>query len=72
MERLNFFHPVLYKCVYLHKFPLDKKVTETKIWWGVLEKKNTEELSKMFKYTDKTTKHDLNWNKELREELQFI
>jgi hypothetical protein len=30
-------------------------------------KKNTEELSKMFKYRDKTTKHDLNWNKELRE-----
>jgi len=31
-----------------------------------------EELSKLLKNTDKTTKNDLIWNKELREDLQFI
>jgi hypothetical protein len=36
------------------------------------EKRTTEELSKMLKNRDKTTKNDLNWNKELKEDLQFI
>jgi hypothetical protein len=34
-------------------------------------KKNTEELSKMLKNRD-NTRNDLNWNKELREDLQVI
>jgi hypothetical protein len=36
------------------------------------EKKTIEELSKMLKNRDKKTKNDLNWNKELREDLQFM
>jgi hypothetical protein len=70
---LTFSSSVTSKCVHLHMFPLDEKVMETKIQWGVLERKKTiEELSKMFKNRDKTTKNDLNCNKELKEDLQFM
>jgi len=49
-----------------------KKVTEPKIQWGVWEKKKTiEGLSKMLKNRNKI-KNDLIWNKELREDLQYI
>jgi hypothetical protein len=44
-----------------------KKLQENKFGGEFCRKKNTDELSKMFKYRDKTTKHDLNLNEELRE-----
>jgi hypothetical protein len=53
-------------------FPLDEKSYRNKNSvgsWG--EKKTIEELSRMLKSRNKT-KNDLNWNKELREDLQFI
>lgn len=52
-------------------FPLDEKATETKIQWGVWGG-TIEELSKMLKNRDKTTRNVLNWSKEMNEVLQVI
>jgi hypothetical protein len=53
-------------------FPLDEKLQKQKFSGEFGEKKKMEELSKMLKNRNKTTKNDLNWNKKLRENLQFI
>jgi hypothetical protein len=53
-------------------FPLDEKSYRNKNSVGSLgEKKTIEGLSKMLKNRNKI-KNDLIWNKELREDLQFI
>jgi len=65
---LTFSSSVTNKCVYLHMFPLDEKLQKQKFTGDFGWKK----LSKMLKNRDKTTKNDRNWNKKLRENLQFI